>query len=140
MAKVDASGWLDKWGRRLNAAGTDIASGVNRVTTAPGQKAAQNRNLWLQKVQESADHWARQVSAVSLSDWQDAMINKGVGRIAAGVTSAQAKKGQVIADLLTAVDKSAAAAKAMPRGSLEQNIQRAVTFMQTMSANAPKRK
>jgi squalene cyclase len=97
-------------------------------------------NLWLQKVQESAQLWAKQVSAVSLSDWQDAMLNKGVGRIAAGVTSAQSKKTAQITKLLDAVDNAAAAARALPKGTLEQNIQRAVTFMQNMSANAPRKK
>jgi len=140
MAKVNAQQWLEKWGRRLNAAGPDITNGVKNVQTAPGQKAAAMKNLWLQKVQESADTWAKQVAAVSLSDWQDAMLTKGVGRIAAGVTSAQAKKVTSITNLLTAVDNAASAARAMPRGTLEQNIQRAVTFMQHMSNNAPRKK
>lgn len=140
MAKVNASQWLDKWGRRLNAAGPDIQAGVKRVQTAPGVKAAAAQALWLQRVQESANTWAKQVSKVSLADWQSAMLNKGVGRIAAGVTAAQANKTQAVTDLLAAVDNASAAAQALPRGSLEQNIQRAVTFMQQMSANAPRRK
>lgn len=140
MAKTTAAQWLDKWGRRLNAAGPDIQAGVKAVQTAPGVKAAANAQLWLQRIQESVGTWQKQVSAVSLSDWQDAMLNKGVGRIAAGVTQAQNTKTANITALLNAVDNAAAAANAQPRGSLEQNIQRAVTFMQQMSANAPKRK
>jgi len=140
MAKVTAAQWLDKWGRRLNAAGADIQSGVKGVSTAPGVKAAAQSQLWVQRLQESVDVWAKNVSAVSLSDWQDAMLNKGVGRIAAGVTQAQASKSAQITALLNAVDNAVASTNAMPRGSLEQNIQRAVTFMQQMSANAPKRR
>ena len=140
MARVNAAGWLDKWGRRLNAAGPDIQAGVKRVTQAPGVAAAAQQQLWLQKLQASADLWAKQVASVSLSDWQNAMINKGAGRIAAGVTQAQASKTQVITALLSAVDTAQASAKALPRGSLEQNIQRAVTFMQSMAANAPRKK
>lgn len=140
MAKLNATQWLDKWGRRLNAAGPDIQTGVKAVQTAPGIKAAAQRQLWLQKIQESADVWAKNVAAVPLADWQDAMLNKGVGRIAAGVTAAQNTKVQQITALLNAVDNAVAATNALPRGSLEQNIQRAVTFMQHMSANAPKRK
>lgn len=139
MARVNAQQWLDKWGRRLNAAGPDIQTGVKSVTTAPGQAAAAQKALWLQKVTNAADLWAKQVGSVSLSDWQNAMINKGVGRIGAGVTTAQATKGQVITNLLTAVDAASAAARSTPRGSLEQNIQRAVTFMQQMSARAPRK-
>lgn len=139
MAKVTAAQWLDKWGRRLNAAGTDIQNGVKAVTVAPGQSAAAAKALWLQRVQESADLWAKQVAGVSLQQWQSAMLSKGVGRIAAGVTQAQSTKTQAITNLLAAVDQSAAAANALPRGSLEQNIQRAVTFMQAMSQNAPRK-
>lgn len=140
MAKVTASQWLDKWGRRLNAAGTDIQNGVKAVTTAPGIKAAAAKQTYINNVIAAADVWAKQVASVSLPDWQNAMLNKGVGRIAAGVTAAQATKTQTITALLTAVDNAAAAANALPRGSLEQNIQRAVTFMQNMAANAPKKK
>lgn len=140
MARVTASQWLDKWGRRLNAAGQDIQTGVKSVTTAPGVAAAAQQQLWLQKIQQSATLWAKQVASVSLSDWQNSMIQKGVPRIAAGVTAAQATKSQVISNLLSAVDAAAAAANSSPRGSLEQNIQRAVTFMQQMSANAPRKK
>lgn len=139
MAKVTASQWLDKWGRRLNAASPDIQTGVKNVQTAPGVSAAAQVNLWLQRVQASANLWAKQVSSVSLADWQNAMLNKGIGRIAAGVTAAQANKVQQITNLLAAVDKSANAARALPRGTLEQNIQRAVTFMQAMSTNAPRK-
>jgi hypothetical protein len=139
MARVNSQQWLEKWGRRLNGASTDIKNGVMQVKTSPGQAAAAQKDLWLQKIQERADTWATNVAKVSLGDWQDAMVNKGIGRIAAGVTSAQASKAQVIDNLLKAVDTASAAARQVPRGSLEQNIQRAVTFMQTMSANAPKR-
>lgn len=140
MAKVNATEWLDKWGRRLNAAGPDIQAGVKRVQTAPGQLAAQQQQLWLQKIQDSVQLWAKRVAAVSLQDWQNAMLNKGVGRIAAGVTAAQNTKQAEITALLDAVDTAASAARSQPRGSLEQNIQRAVTFMQTMAANAPRKK
>lgn len=140
MARTTAAQWLDKWGRRLNAAGPDITSGVKSVQTAPGASAAAQKSLWLQKVTAAADLWAKQVGSVSLTDWQNAMINKGVGRIGAGVTAAQGTKSQVITNLLSAVDAASAAARSTPRGSLEQNIQRAVTFMQQMAANAPRRK
>lgn len=139
MAKVSPSGWLDKWGRRLNAAGADIQTGVKAVQTAPGVSAAAQKDLWLTNIQASADLWAKQVSAVPLADWQNAMLNKGIGRIAAGVTQAQQKKVGVITDLLNAVDQARAIAVATPRGSLEQNIQRATTFMREMAARAPRK-
>lgn len=141
MARVNASQWLDKWGRRLNAAGPDIQTGVQRVTTAPGQQAAAAAQLMLQNLTQSVTDgtWAKQVSAVSLQDWQNAMINKAMPRIAQGVTAAQKNKTARITALLSAVDQASSAANALPKGGLEQSIQRATTFMRTMSSLAPRK-
>lgn len=135
MARVDAKGWLDKWGRRLNAAGTDITSGVKRVTQAPGVAAAAAQSLMLQRITEAITSglWAKNVSAVSLSTWQNDMIQKGIPRIGAGITAAQASKTQVIANLLTAVDQATQAANALPKGTIDNSIARATAFMRAMN-------
>jgi len=142
MAKVNASQWLDKWGRRLNAAGPDITNGVKRVQTAPGQSAAAAQDLMLQRLTEAIQSglWAKQVAAVSLQDWQSAMVNKAIPRIAQGVTQAQKTKSGVIEALLSAVDTAAAEARALPKGNIEASIARAAAFMRSMQANAPRRK
>lgn len=141
MAKVTAAQWLSKWGKNLNAAGSYIQSGVNNVQTAPGvaAAAAQDRMLANLTAAITSGVWARQVSSVSLSAWKNAMINKGIPRISQGVTAATTDKVGTITALLQAVDSAASAAKAVPRGNIDQNIQRAVTFMRAMSAAAPKR-
>jgi hypothetical protein len=141
MARVTAQQWLDKWGQRLNASGTFITSGVQAVTEAPGAKAAaaQDRMLTNLTAAITSGLWAKQVSGVSLSSWKTAMVNKGIPRIAQGVTAAQSNKTGVITALLNAVDSAAAAANAVPKGGLDQNIQRAVTFMRAMSAAAPRK-
>lgn len=141
MARVTAAGWLDKWGRRLNAAGPDIQAGVQRVTVAPGQKAAEAQALMLQRLTEAINSglWARQVSAVTLGDWQSSMINKAIPRISQGVTAAQKSKQARITALLTAVDSAAAVANALPKGGIEQSIARAAAFMREMQKNAPRR-
>lgn len=141
MARVNAQQWLDKWGRRLNAAGQDIQNGVQRVTTAPGVSAAAAQDRFLAGITQAVTSgvWARQVSKVSLSDWQNAMKNKAIPRIPQGVTAAQASKQGQITALLTAVDGAAAAANALPKGGLEQSIARATTFMREMSNRAPKK-
>ncbi len=141
MAKVDAAQWLDKWGRRLNAAAPDMAAGVDRVKTAPGEAAAAAAQLMLERLTEAVNSglWAKQVAGVSLSEWQEAMKSKAIPRIATGVASAQKKKLSQITALLAAVDKSAAAAHALPKGGLEQSIARANAYMRAMHDNAPKR-
>lgn len=139
MASMTAAEWLDKWKRRLDAASTDIQKGVDRVSVAPGQQAAAAKDRYIAGVNASADVWANNVGKVSLQQWKDAMKNKAVGRIAAGTAQAvQTKQGNVAA-MLSAVDAAVAATNQTPRGSLEQNIQRSVTFQREMAARAPKR-
>lgn len=141
MARVNATQWLDKWGRRLNAAGPDITAGVQRVKTAPGQLAAQAADRMLAGIQAAitSGHWANRVAGVSLQEWQDHMINKAIPRMAQGVSTAQKSKVQIITQTLQAVDAAAEAARAIPKGGIEQSIQRAATFMREMSARAPKK-
>src|SRR5216683_5626242 len=141
MARVTPQQWLDKWGRRLNAAGPDIQIGIARVQTAPGQQAAAAADRMLAGVTQAVTSgvWQRQVSKVSLQEWKDAMTNKAIPRLAQGVTAAQKNKTASITALLAAVDGAAAAANALPKGGLEQSIARATTFMREMAARAPKR-
>lgn len=136
MAQVTAQQWLDKWGRRLNAAGTDITAGVKAVTTAPGQLAAQAQSLMLQRITEAITSglWAKNVSAVSLASWQNSMISKGIPRIGAGVTAAQASKVQVITNLLSAVETARQAALALPKGTIDNSIARFAAFARAMQA------
>ena len=141
MAKVNAQEWLDKWGRRLNAVNADMKAGIERVQTAPGKEAAKEAERMLKNLMEAVQsgRWGKAVSSVSLDEWKQAMINKGIPRISQGVTTAQKTKEANIAALLTAVDKAAAAANALPKGGLEESIARATTFMREMSKNAPKK-
>ena len=137
MARVTTAGYLTKWGQRLNGATQAIQDGVSRVTTAPGVSAAAAQALMLQRITEAINSgkWAKGVSSVSLQDWQAAMKNKGIGRIPAGVSAAQASTvvAQHITTLLNNVDQASAAANALPKGGLEQSIARASAFMRTMS-------
>ena len=137
MAKVTSAQWLDKWGRRLNAASQDITTGVNAVQTAPGQLAAAASDRMLANLTASVQSglWAKRVSGVSLSDWKGAMTTKGIPRIAAGVTQAQKTAANTITALLAAVDNAAAQANAIPKGGIEQSIQRASTFMRAMAGS-----
>lgn len=141
MAKVTAAQWLAKWGTNLNAAGTYIKNGVNAVQVAPGVTAAAAQDRMLAGIQAavSSGLWARKVSGVSLADWQSAMVNKGIPHIAAGVAQAQKSKVQQITALLSAIDATQASIASLPKGGLQNNINRAVAWMQNMSANAPKR-
>lgn len=142
MARVNGAGWLEKWKRRLDAAGPDITNGVNRVTTAPGVAAAAASDRMLSGVTNAITSgvWARNVQKVSLNEWQQSMIKKGIPRMATGTSQAVATKGAKIDAVLSVVDAAAAAARALPKGGIEQSKARANAFIDYMYNNAPKRK
>jgi hypothetical protein len=113
------------WRDRLSGATDRIRAGVANVRTAPGQAAAAQRNLWLQRIQASADKWARNVSSVSLQDWQHAMTEVGIPRIATGAQAHVGKMQRFMTDFLPYVSNGAAQVRQMPKGTVEQGIARA---------------
>lgn len=118
------------WAQRLGASSDKMQAGVNAVTVAPGQMAAKQKAVYLQNVQASADKWAKKVGAVSLSDWQAAYIAKGIPRIASGATAAQPKMADFMSKLLPFQQN--ALSSLPPRGTYEQNRNRAMTWMDKM--------
>lgn len=141
MAKLSAQEMQDKWSRRLKAAGPDISMGIDRVTQAPGAKAAAQANVMAANLAARiADGtWQRNVAKVSVDQWKQAAKAKGVPRIAAGVDAAKDKTVDMFGKVLSAVDASVQVVNQTPRGDINQNISRAVTFMQEMAKRAPSR-
>ena len=135
MARVNAQQFATKWATNLSAATQYIQAGVQNVTTAPGQKAAAQAQVMLANLTAAVTSgmWARRVSSVSLQMWQQATITKGIPRISSGAQAAQAKMVQVGTDLLAAVDAAVAVVNQTPRGNLQTNIQRMVTFATEMN-------
>ena len=141
MARVNASQWLDKWGRRLTAATQDILAGVDRTTKDPGALAAAAKSLWVAKLTDPAvqDAWAANVARVGAANWKAAVKAKTPTRLASGITQAQNTKTSRITSFLSAVDAAQADAMAIPRGDITQNLQRANAFALSMSKRAPRR-
>jgi hypothetical protein len=119
----------EKWVSRLSAATADITRGIDRVTEAPGQKAAAKKAKWLAAVQQSQDKWARNVAAVSLEQWKALFKGVGVQRIAQG---AQAKKGKMqgfLEQFMPHLEAGIAKVNAMPDTTFEDRIQKSVAMM-----------
>lgn len=135
MAKVTAQQYADKWGRRLKGATTDIRQGVERVSTAPGQKAASQADKMLAGIQAaiSDGKWQRAVGAVTLEEWKDATLQKGIGRISSGVDSSLQSQVQMAEKLLAAVDSVKSQVDNMPDTTLDDRINRMVAFSRGMS-------
>jgi hypothetical protein len=114
-----------KWQQRLSASTAEITAGIDRVTEAPGRKAAQQKQAWLANIQAKADKWERNVGRVTLEEWR-ASAKAGVGRVAQG---AQQKQGKVEAfqnEFFPFLERVQQKLASTPRGSLEQNLARMV--------------
>ncbi len=129
MAKVTPEEAAGKWSRNLGASTTDIQRGLERVSEAPGAKAARQKSLWVQRVQASQDKWARNVQ-VPLEEWRAAAISKGLPRIASGATAAEPKMAAFMREFLPHLDAGKARLDSMPKGSLQDSINRAAFMIQ----------
>lgn len=131
--KGDPTTIATKWANRLGAAGDEIKQGVMAVQQAPGAKAAQAADLWVQQVTASKAKWARRVASVSLTDWQNAMVNVGIGRIQQGAQAKQAKVASFMAQLIPYITNGQAQIASMPKGGLQNSIARMTAWTTYMS-------
>lgn len=134
MATLDPASATSKWVANLSAATQHIQAGVQGVTVAPGQKAAQAVQLWLSRIQQSAQKWQKNVAAVDLPTWQNAMIEYGIPRIAQGAQAKQGKYQAFATKFFPYLAQGVAKVKAMPKNSLADSINRAVTMIQHNAA------
>lgn len=133
MAK-DAATVANLWATRLAASQTEISAGVDRVTEAPGAKAAQKADVWLAKLQASRAKWIRNTSAVTLQSWQTSMKTKGVPRVGPGAQAAIPKMTQFMQQFLPYVEQGAQTVRNMPNATLEDGIQRATAMIRHNAA------
>lgn len=141
MARVTPEEYSADWSQGLQGAGEKIRRGVNKVTVSPGVQAAAAKDRMLANLTAAVNDgtWEAQLRKMSVDEWKAFMLEKGVGRIAAGVTAAQPYQVEMARKLLAAVDASVAEANRTPRGNLEQNIQRMTTFVRGMASRKLRR-
>jgi len=134
MAKPAAE-IAEKWGRNLKGSATDIRKGVERVTEAPGVKAAAKVQKMREKLLASLDDgtWATNVSAVPLGEWKSKMINKGIPRLNAGVDAANGKVIEFHSQLSDHQARINSELESMPDVTLDDSINRMVTQVSRMS-------
>jgi len=134
MAKLTPEQYAEKQARNLKNSLPDIRAGIERVSTAPGVAAAAAQTRMKDNLNRSIDdgRWAAKVRGVTLEEWKNAALNKGVDRIAAGIDQAHDKQVQMAGRLLAAVDSSAAKSNAMPKGTIQDSIARMTAFVEDM--------
>jgi len=131
--KGDPTSIAAKWANRLGAAGDEIKAGVMRVQQAPGAKAAAAADLWIQQLTASKAKWQRRVASVSLTEWQNAMITTGIGRIQQGAQAKQAKVATFMGQLLPYIEAGQRQIDQMPKGGIQNSIARMTAWTQYMN-------
>jgi len=91
--KLTPEQFAEKHARRLKGSTEDIRQGVQRVSVAPTLQAAAKQDKMLQNLTDAVQSgkWARGLKRVTLEEWKEKTLSKGIGRIAAGVDAAHDK-------------------------------------------------
>ncbi|KKN26922.1 hypothetical protein LCGC14_0869940 [marine sediment metagenome] len=131
MVKITPSEYSEKWGRRLKGSTEDVRRGVSAVTEAPGIKAAQKVAKMKANLIKSLEDgtWERRVASVSLQEWKDKTLKKGIGRISQGVDEASGKMQDFASEFFPHLEEGQRIVDAMPDITLEDSIARATAMM-----------
>lgn len=135
MPKVNPEQYADKLINRLSGAGEDIRRGVEQTEVSPTAEAAKKKDKYLQGIQESVANgkWERGLMSVSREDWQKSMIEKGLPRIASGISNARPKLVEFAEKLLPHVSKGQDRIKNMPDLTLSDSKQRMIAWVDHMA-------
>lgn len=119
------------WAERGANSAASVRAGVNAVQESPMAKAAQRVDAWVQGVQRSRDKFVNKLNAVTLTEWKQAMLGKGLQNMANGYNDAQNQRKflNFMRAWLPYVREGAARVRAMPKGTLQQAIDRAAEMI-----------
>jgi len=135
MARLTPAEYREKHARRLKGATEDMRLGVEKVTESPTAKAATKKDKMKANLNRAIDSgkWERGLKRVTLEEGKTQMIEKGVGRVAAGIDGAAAKVEAFAGELLPFQDGLKGQIVKMPDITLEDNINRMTTFIRGMA-------
>lgn len=132
--KLTAEQARDKWSRNLKGAAMDMQQGAENVTEAPGMKAAANADKWFAGITEAFQNgtWKSRVAKVSLEEWREKYIKKGIPRMTTGVDNAQTKTLDAFAKNFANIESALRKVDAMPANDFGQRVQRMVAYATAM--------
>lgn len=135
MARLTAKEAQEKHARRLKAASEDMRKGIDRVTDAPGAKAAAKVEKMRTNLLKSIDDgtWQKRVADYPLANWKKDMKEKGIPRVAAGIDGASEKVEKFFGQLFEHQDRLQAEQENMPDMTLDDNINKMVAWVRGMS-------
>jgi len=127
--------FAEKHARNLKASTADIRRGVERVDQAPTEKAIAQKEKMLRKLTESVTNgkWEAGLRRVSLQDWKNRMLNKGVNRIAQGIDDAHEKQVAFARDLFEHENRLLQRIDGMPDLTIEDSVARASEWIYGMT-------
>jgi hypothetical protein len=119
-----------KWARNLGNSVDSIRAGVQALQTSPTESAAAQQDRYLNGVQNavSSGKWVRGLRRVSLADWQQAMVTKGLNRVSSGATAAIPKMTAFQNQWQPFLQANAAKVRAMPKATLQDRLNRMVAM------------
>lgn len=134
MSKLSATEFQEKHARRLKQSVEDIRKGIERVTENPCDKAAAKQDKMLTNLTAAVQSgkWAAGLKRVPLEKWKKQARDVGVNRIAAGIDAAKEKTIAFAEQLLPHIDRGQEKIKSMPDVTLDDNINRMVSFVRHM--------
>ena len=130
--KATAAEATQAWSDRFAASGAKYAAGIDSVTVAPGQLAANQKNLYVQNVQAQANVWAAKVASVDLQSWKNSAKTVGAQRLGSGATKGQPKMAAFMQNFLPQL--SSIVGSLGPRGSFDQNLARFTAYATALHA------
>ena len=126
--------FAEKQARNLINSTEDIKRGVEAVDVCPTHLT----DSQLQKMQNNfveamtSGKTKRRMHAVTLAEWKNATITKGIGRIAAGITAAKSKVEAFASELLTYEQAGLDKITNMPAVTFEDSVNRMVAWSRHM--------
>jgi hypothetical protein len=126
---INAQQAADNWAASMQNVAAKVKAGVQSLQVSPTALAAAAVERQVAGVMRAAQSGktASALNSVSLSSWQNAMINKGSPRIASGATAAKPKMVSFMNQFLPFMQNLVANLPA--RGDLQTNISRATAVM-----------
>lgn len=133
--RVTPEQFAERWGTGLTGSIERMRTGVEAVTVAPGVSAAAKADKWHAAIsrQDTKDKWKARVGAVPLDVWQQAMINKGLNRIADGVENATPKMEVYGAKLIAHQNRLLSEMDQLADITLEDSIKRMTYWVRGMA-------
>lgn len=139
MAKrqKDAATIARKWANNLSQSADAMTQGIRAVTQNPAQAAKAKKNTMkarLMKSLEDGGKYDQAMDQVTLQDWQDAAIKKGVARATQGAVEAEGKMQQFMSQLLPFTAQVSAKISQMPNATEAERDARMLAAVREMRA------